>query len=459
MSEEENVIPIGKARTLRTKTTPAAREGWQSALVSTDDGNVKRCLANVMVILACDPRWVGLITYDDFARCVVTRSPPPTRPSDAPSVLQAGEWSEEDSIRTAAWLTAEHGIDAPTTMVDQAVVAVAHRNVVHPVRDWMRSLVWDECERLPSMLHVYFGGADSAYTRGVGVRWMISGVARVFEPGCQADCTLVLEGGQGIGKSTGLEAFVPVKSWFADTGIILGDKDSYQALRRKLIYELSEMASVKGREIERVKAFLSARTDSYRPSYGRRNVDHPRQVIFAATTNETAYLVDATGNRRFWPVRCSTIDVAGIRRDRDQLWAEARVRYDRGEPWHVDTREFADLCTAEQEGRVHGDPWTEIVSRWLEAPKVTRYDLLDGGRELVPLSIDDGLLTSDVLVGALGKKTGEISRADETRIGVVLRELGFEGRQKREGGAGQRVRRYHQVTPSQPVTTTQDKGL
>jgi putative DNA primase/helicase len=457
MTAGNNVVPIGAAKSKR-KEPPPPREGWERELILNDRGEPKRCLANVLLILACDPRWSGVIAYDDFAKCVVTQSAPPARQTEAPTARRTGEWSEEDSIRTAAWLTAEHGIDAPTTMVDQAVSAIAHRNVVHPVRDWMRGLTWDECERLPTMLSVYFGAADGAYTRGVGVRWMISGVARIFEPGCQADCTLVLEGAQGTGKSTGLEAFVPVRSWFADTGIILGDKDSYQALRRKLIYELSEMASVKGREIERVKAFLSARTDSYRPSYGRRNVDHPRQVIFAATTNESAYLIDSTGNRRFWPVRCSQIDVEGIRRDRDQLWAEARVRYDRGEAWHVDSGAFARLCAEEQEGRVLSDPWTEIVARWLEAPTVNRYDVLDGGRELVTLNVAEGLMTSDVLVGALGRKAGEISRSDESRVGVVLRDLGFESRQRREGAAGQRVRRYFPSRPAQPVTTAPAKG-
>ena len=404
-------------------------------------GNVRRTLANVATILARDDRWRGVIAFDAFGEEVVTLRPPPTRPSDAPAVQHVGAWTDEDSIRTATWLAAEFNIDPPTTMVDQAVATVARRAETHPVRDYLRSLSWDGTARLDRMLATYFGAKDTTYTRGVGSRWMISAVARVMEPGCQADCTLVLEGEQGGGKSTGLEALAS-KPWFADTGVSPGDKDSYQSLRRKWVYELGELTSVKGRDVERVKAFLSARSDNYRASYGRRNRDYPRQVVFAGSTNEREYLIDRTGNRRFWPVRGGLlVDVAGLLASRDQLWAEAVARYEAGEPWHVDTPEFRALCEAEQESRVHADAWLELVEAWLARPALTRRDHDHGGLETVLLDLDHGLLTSEVLQGAFGFKAAEIKRADEMRVAGILRELGFErGPRQREHGTV--VRRY-----------------
>lgn len=430
---------------------------WEGDLGRTADGFPKKTLPNVTTILACDSRWAGVIAFDDFGECVITTRPPPTRPQDAPANPTAGEWSDEDSIRTVNWLSTEHGIDVSTNVVDQAVAAVAMRKVVHPVRDYLNALVWDGVARLDGMLTTYFGAEDGPYARGIGSKWMISAVARVFEPGCQADCTLVLESkDQGVGKSTALEILAG-RAWFADTGIVVGDKDSYQCLRRKWIYELGELAAVKGRDVERVKNFLSARSDNYRPSFGRRNRDFPRQVLFAGTTNENQYLVDRTGNRRFWPVRCGAIARALLTQDRDQLWAEARARYQAGERWHVDTPEFRALCIAEQADRVQSDPWEGIVATWLENPWMTSFDGVDGGVKRERINIEQGVLTEEVLLGALRMKVADITRADEMRVADVLRALGrVRGPVHRENGM--RVRRYvvgEVVTGGAKVVTAQ----
>jgi putative DNA primase/helicase len=414
-----NVVPIDRAQ---------AKE-WIRGLIVSSEGRPIRGLANTLHVLSTHPDWLGVLAYDAFAEAITKISPPPTRHQDGAS--SAGEWTEADSTRTVAWFAAVVGFEPTTQHVDAAVAAVAERTVIHPVRNYLRSLTWDGTCRLDTVLSAYFGASDTDYTRAVGARWMISAVARVMEPGCQADSMLVIESRQqGTGKSTALEALASPE-WFADTGISIGDKDSYQALRARWIYELGELDSIRGREITRVKMFLSARTDTYRPSYGRRTRQFPRQTVFAGSTNESEYLVDSTGNRRFWPICCRTIDVEAIRRDRDQLWAEAVARYDSGSRWHLDTPELRALAVEAQAERQVDDPWIDHVRDWL-------------GR-LGAAEIAAGVTTARVLSDALHMDEGRQRHDMTIRAGHVLRACGWESQQVRRDGT--RVRIY---TPSQP---------
>ncbi|MCC6897594.1 MAG: hypothetical protein IT377_01400 [Polyangiaceae bacterium] len=412
-------------------------------LITTDEGTPKRILANVLHVMAEHAEWQDVLAYDEFAECVVKVQPPPARDQDVASAGErTGDWTDEDSVRTAAWFASEIGFEPTTRQVDDAVATIARKHLVHPVRDYLSTLEWDGVPRLDQLLPLYFGTDDNEYTRAVGSRWAISAVARVFEPGCQVDCMLVLESErQGVRKSTGLEALAG-KEWFADTGILVGDKDSYQVLRRKWIYELGELDAIKGREATRVKNFISARSDTYRPSYARRACDFPRQNVFAGTTNEERYLVDRTGNRRFWPARCvRPVDVEAILADRDQLWAEARTRYQAGEAYHVDTPELRALCEAEQRDREVADDWIPVVRTWLQKPTVRSANFF-AEREYVDLAA--GVTTLTVLTGALDVPVDRITSAQTTRVGHVLRELGYRPKLVRVPGGHER--RYFRVS-------------
>lgn len=414
---------------------------WEIGLACNSKGAPRACLANVMHVLARHPEWHGVLAYDAFAQNVITRKQPPMRAQDAPSSYEIGDWGDADTVRTAAWMTTEVGIDAAPSHVDSAVNTIAQKVIVHPVRDWLASLEWDGKQRLPSLLSRYFGAAHVPYTSAVGTRWMVSAVARVHEPGAKADCMVVLESDeQGIGKSSALRILAS-PAWFADTGITIGEKDSYQSLRRKWIYEFAELAAIKSaRDVERVKNFLSSQCDTFRASYGHRTQDYPRQVVFAGSTNERAYLADPTGARRFWPVRCSCIDLAALERDRDQLWAEARVRYESREPWHLDTPELRALAVSEQTAREQHDDWLDLVSRWLEAPTVPT----PGSREeRQRVELADGFTTLDVQLGAIGLTPDKITSGTNARVGHVLRKLGFEPDQRRVPGDSERRRRLY----------------
>lgn len=420
-----NVTPIGAAKPRKRKEERRASGDWRDLLSYTDKGRPRATLANAVAVLGAHPAWDGVLAHDLFRSETLKLKPAPTRPGDEPSDPSGGPWSDTDSTRTAAWLSTEAELDVSTLFVDQAVEAVAERHAFHPVREYLRRLAWDGTPRIGLWLPTYFGAEPSRYVQAVGSRWLISAVARVMDPGCQADCVLVLESArQGVGKSTALEILAG-REWFADTGIDLGSKDSYQALRGIWIYEWSELDSLKGRDASRVKAFASARVDHYRPSYGRRTRDFPRQCIFAGTTNELAYLADGTGNRRFWPVRCADQDTdrEALRRDRDQLWAEAVEWFADGHAWHVDTADLRRLCEAEQADREVRDPWVGYARSWALARKGT------------------GITTEELLREGLGIGSDKVSRAFETRAGQALRALGFgDVRQVREGT--DRVRRY-----------------
>lgn len=388
-------------------------------LIPRKDGRPAKLLANVIAAFRMHPHWAGAIAYDAFAERVVK-----IKPERAP-------WSDTDSARTAVWFAKTIGFEPSVSLVDTAVAVVAESNVVHPVRDWLTGLEWDGVKRCERLFTDYFGAPDTPYARAIGVRFLISAVARVMRPGCQVDCMPVLEGKQGIRKSTGLEALFG-QEWFSDSVIDVGSKDSYQSLRNKWALEFGELDSLKSREITRVKAFLSARVDSYRPSYGRSVKDFKRQLVFVGSTNEDEYLVDRTGNRRFWPVACTRVDVERIHTDRHWLWAEAYTRFQDGEPWHLDSEELTDWATEEQAERVASDAWEEIGRRWLLDPTVPCED---GTRaRLLPSS---GITVSEFLRGAIDCAPYQISRAYETRGGQVLRKLGFMTR------GDKRPRRYY----------------
>jgi putative DNA primase/helicase len=412
------------------------REMW-AALIKAK-GKKKKLLsiaANVTAILRLHPSWRGVLVYDAFEEAVRAIRSPPWDTLDAPEDVKPGVWADTDISRLCNWLARHFGLVVSAEVVEHAVAVAAETQRVHPVRKYLRSLKWDGRPRLDAFAPRYLGAEESDYSRAVGPMWMISAVARVEKPGCQADYTLILESQlQGRRKSEAFRALVPVPDWFAETPITIGDKDSYQALHGVWIYCMDELDSVRRGDRTRTKAFLTARRDRYRPPFGRRPRNYDRQNVFCGNTNEEQYLEDPTGNRRYHPLRVTRARVAAIQRDRDQLWAEAFARYKANERWWPDAR-IEKLCAIEQADRVLPDDWQVSIGKWVRAN--------DGG---------DGVLTRDVLVGALHLSDSEIKKADTMRCAAVLRSLGYErGERAREGyvteGARPQVRRYTLADP------------
>jgi putative DNA primase/helicase len=278
--------------------------------------------------------------------------------------------------------------------------------------------------RIDVWLVRYFHAEDNPYIRAIGSRWLISAVARIFEPGCQADYAPVFEGAQGLLKSGALRILAVNDAWFSDRLSHIGSKDAIEELRGLWIVEIAEMDALNRAAAATKKSFLTRRHDHYRPPYGRHTINHPRQCVFAGTINPPVggYLKDPTGARRFWPVACPNfIDRDGLVRDRDQLWAEAVVRYKASAPWHLETPELEALATAEQDARFVVDPWEERIRKWL------------GDR--VEISIND------VLQGALGLSQETATQSAHNRAAAVLTHLGFK--QYRPYRKGQKPERPH----------------
>lgn len=445
------VRPIAEARERKerkTKATAPTRSAaaWADGLLFNKDDKLRKNHANLMRIFAEHPAWKGVIAYDEFRCDYVKLSCPPTEKA---SKFKAGaEWTETDTTRATAWLQKTYGVEFATGMVLEALLAAGEENKFHPIETWLTSLKWDGKPRLDSFLADCFGVTPGAYASAVGSKWMISAVARTFEPGCQVDHMLVLEGEQGGGKSSGIRKLAPDPSMVADTGIVIGDKDSYQNLRGKWIYELAELASVKGREVEKIKQFLSSPKDTYRASYARKSRDWPRTCVFIGTTNEyNSYLADSTGNRRIWPVRTGLINLARIVADRPHLWAEAVHRYKAKETWHLDTAKLQQLASDEQDKRAQVDPWVEYITTWLRAPYMPGVGK-DGKPTLDPIDPDKGISTGDIAQGAIGLRKQDTTPAVETKIGRIMAQLDWDRRQARR--AGERVWLYfnrHQLSP------------
>jgi predicted P-loop ATPase len=216
-------------------------------------------------------------------------------------------------------------------------------------------------------------------------------------------------GPQGSKKSTALRALAG--PYFTDELADLGSKDAALQTRGVWIIELSELDTLSRTDVGRIKAFMSRTTDRFRPPYGL--IESPRQCVFAGSVNHSSYLRDDSGGRRFWPVACGSINIELLSQDRDQLWAEAKVRFDHGSPWWLETSDLLVDAAAQQADRYEGDPWDELIARWKE--------------DHVSVSI------SDILLRCLDKPKAQWTQVDKNRVARSLRALGWERYRERQG--------------------------
>ena len=402
----------------------ASNSNWRSGLTRTEDGGVRKNLHNACVTMRDHPALAGRLAYDEFNGCTWVLKPLPW------DGAANRAWSEFDDIAATEWIQGFGvGIQVGSGIIREAAQRVAYENRFHPVLEYLEALEWDGAERISGWLTTYLGVTPSPLTDAIGQKFLISAVARVMRPGCKADHMPILEGKQGILKSTALRTLVG-DAWFADQIADLGTKDSCQDLRGKWIIEISELSAIRQKEMERVKAYVSRPVDHYRPSYGHRSGDVPRQTVFCGTTNDTEYLADPTGARRFWPVTCADIDVTGLAGDRDQLWAEAVLAYHAGETWWLDDAVLREAAQEEQELRRVNDPWEAIIADWLDNPR--KQPDRDGIR--MPFDLDDGRITvTQILEHAIGQPGGRQTKNDQMRVGTVLRLFGWTKEHTRAG--------------------------
>jgi len=415
------------------RVPPEPRTGWEAELQLTSGGKLTKSVGNVALILIHHPVWQGSLTYDAWwDRLSWTRSPDDETGLRRP---QAGEpFGDAHLVYLQHWIDRHYGTTFSLEGIMAAVRHAADVVAIHPVKSYLDALVWDGTPRLCTWLTTYLGTPDGPYETSTGVRWMISAVARIYEPGpCQVDHVLVLEGKQGAGKSS--TARILGGPWYLPALPALNKKDEVAtALIGRWIVELAELDVLKGIALSRMNAFITETSDVYRPKYGKCAVERWRQCVFMGTTNERRYLHDATGGRRFWGVRTGErhpIDLPALKEARDQLWAEAVRLYRDGEQWwppETDT----PLLQAQQEQRFLTDEWENRVAAWLdEHADITE---ISGG---------------DLLDQSLNIPARDWTPALQIRAGILLGRLGWDQQDRKRIG-GRYVRLWVRPAPPAP---------
>jgi predicted P-loop ATPase len=321
--------------------------------------------------------------------------------------------SDTDITALGIWMVNEVELGWTRTpsraSLSDAIDLVASLNAFDPIKQYLEKLRWDGVPRLDGAAARYFGASDTEYARTVFVKWMISAVARTFTPGCQADHVMVLEGPQGIRKSSALRT-LSGEQYFSDCLPDITSKEASEHLRGLWIVELGEVAQLLRTPSATMKAFITRRNDRYRKPYGHSTEDQPRRVVFAGTSNDSDYLSDASGNRRYWPLACGDVDLAALSADTDQLWAEACVRYLAGEPWHIIDEALLREARSQQDARRPQHPWEGLVVGYLD------------GKAFVTLA--------EVLTGPLGLEIKDQGRRGANDVRDILISQGWK--QERE---------------------------
>lgn len=427
---KEQRLPAVAANAMAGNIVPepavAGAEDWRRQLVRKDEKLVD-FLGNVYMIVRNHPTWAGVIWLDDFARRIVKRKPAPW--DSARGFVPGVEWSNEDSNRLGLWLAQRESLIVRSQENLAAAVAwVATESRYHPVRDYLDGLVWDKRERLADWLTDYLGVKRSEYAMLAGRLFLIGMVARIYEPGCPMRFMPILEGAQFRGKSSA--ARILGGEWFGDTTLDLNNKDTYQLVQGRWLYEIGELDAFNRTEATRVKAFVSSQVDRFRAPYERAPRDWPRQTVFIGTTNQDEYFKDATGNTRYWPLRVEEVEqinLDGLAAARDQLFAEAVALYRRAERWHPTREEQQRLFEPEQAEREIGDPWQSLIAKWLR----------DNGKMRVTATA----ILTDCLKIEAGKIDG--NRQMSTRVGIAMKRLNWI---KRRNASGDRD--YYYVAPA-----------
>lgn len=379
---------------------------------------------NVVLTLEQHQDLKGRLWFDEFLERIMT-----TLGSDEPR-----EWSDSDDVRLLLWMQRAMGIHKlGISSVRDAVVAYAMQSRRNEVQDWLAALAWDGTDRLGWLMSDGFGAVNDEYTQAVGRCFMVGMVARALSPGCKVDTMPIFEGPQGKQKSTALK--VLAGKWFMEASEDVLSKDFYQTMQGNLLIEIGELHAFRRADVNAVKRMISCATDRYRVSYGRHAANHPRRGVFAGTANRDDWNTDDTGARRFLPIAVGDINIDWLRANRDQLFAEAVARFNRGEPWWDVP---AEAAAREQDARRDSDAWEDLISPWLESRNETTVN--------------------DVLGLVLDITPDKRDRSSQMRVASVLRVLGWE-KKKEEWKNGKTVRGWRRGKGSKGSNEVQAKLL
>ena len=404
---------------------------WMSRLAVDQNGNYKKTINNLIIILQNDPLLKGKIVTDDFASRGLVLGSVPWSPQEGK------RWWTDNDDSGALWYVENYYNLSDRGRLSDALAIVGGQNRINDVKRYLEGLTWDGTRRVDTLLSDYLGAEDTPYTRAVIRKSLAAAVARALSAGVKYDCMPIFTGPQGIGKSTFLS--VLGGEWFSDSLTSFEGKEAAEMIQGTWINEVGELTAFTRQETESIKQFLSKKEDIYRAAYGKRTEKYPRRCVFFGTSNAGEFLKDTTGNRRFWPVDVGLHPAKksvweDLPRERDQIWAEARMYWILGEPLFL-SKELEDLAREQQEGHMELTGKEGIVKEFLEKPILPNWRELSIGQhrqfwngnlqygeetQLVPR---ETVCAMEILVECFGANLSRISKSDSREINAILVQL------------------------------------
>ena len=414
-------------------TAEFTEDTWQTALELDKQGKIKDTLDNIVLIIRNDPELQSL-AFNKHRDGIDARNGLPW------SQMKEG-WNDSDNAALKVYISNKYGVYSPTKTKD-AILAVAAERAYHPIKEYLDNLSeWDGIDRVETLLVDYFGATDNSYTKAVTRKTMVAAVARIYHPGTKFDSVLILNGPQGIGKSTFFAKLAG--DWFSDSLTLtdMKDKAGPEKLQGYWMLELGELAGMRKTDVEVVKSFISRCDDKYRASYGVNVESHPRQCVIVGSTNaESGFLRDITGNRRFWPVRISGNGKKKAWQmsvyDVEQIWAETLVLYEKGEKLYLEGDDV-HLATSEQDDAMESDEREGLVRTYLDTLLPEDWDAMSayerrnflngsefGGESHVGTVERTLVCNMEIWCECFGKEAAAMKPADSYAIAGIMKKIG-----------------------------------
>ncbi len=401
---------------------------WLSRLTKDGNGKYEKTINNAVLVLENDPLLKGKIVTDEFASCGMTLGRLPWDQRE-----EKRRWKDVDDAGFYRYVEVFYGLTGREKL-DNALMLVSAQNRINDVKQYLKGLTWDGVKRLDTLLSEYLGAEDTAYTRAVMRKSLCAAVGRAVAGGIKYDYMPIFSGPQGIGKSTFLR--ILGKDWFSDSLTTFEGKEAAELIQGTWINEIGELSAFTKQETQVIKQFLSKTDDIYRAAYGRRTDKYPRRCVFFGTSNDSEFLKDATGNRRFWPVDVGVHPAKKsvwnqLPQEVDQIWAEAYLYWTMGEPLFL-PKEIEDLAKHQQEKHRESSGKEGIILDFLERKVPSNWDTLDLQKRRMfwngNLKLEDGVelvsrekvCAAEIWVECFGSELRYMKRSDSTEINNIL---------------------------------------
>lgn len=397
-----------------------------------ESNRIAKDYRNVIAFFEQDERLLGSIAFNSlYHRAVFLRDMSWRSCQDCNN---GTEWMDSDSMELKRYIGDNYKLIFPIEVINEAIEMLSRECVFCPIQRYFDGLQWDGIPRIHSALTDFLGAERNAYTQEVSSLLFRAIVARAYRPGCQFDHVVILQGGQGIGKSSFLR--ILGGNWYSSSIRKFEGKEAIEALQGVLIGEIPELQGFSKAEVEEIKAFITRTEDSARPAYGRRVERLPRRTVFVGTTNADDYLRDATGNRRFFPIICNKkLDFATLEALRDQLFAEAVAlfRSNQHYPLILHSLEAQALAKVAQTEASYRDPWEDFILPWLDEKIREDYWDCEAGQAYPPRnghSVQwlerDRVASLEIYQECLNISKEQMTDAKFKRIANIMRRAGWE---------------------------------